>query len=76
MTSSDVGTGSILLWMLAFVVVGAPFVYLIWEFVNHILTGQFVASEAGLAAVGVVAVVAILRLVGARAARWEKESAE
>lgn len=76
MSSSDVGTLKVLLWMVAFVVVGAPFVYLIWEFVNHALTGRFVASEAGLALVGVVGVVAVLRFVGARASRWDKEPAE
>jgi hypothetical protein len=62
--------------MVVFVIVGAPFVYFIWEFVNHALTGRFVASEAGLALVGLVGVFAVLRFVGARAALWDKEPAE
>ena len=72
MSDRQVGTAGIILWMMLFVVVGAPFVYLIWEFVNHALSGQFEAVEFGLALVGVIGAVVVLRLVAQRAARWER----
>jgi hypothetical protein len=59
--------------MALFVIVGTPFVYLIWEFVNHALSGRFVPLELGLALVGAVGAVFILRLVAHRASRWERQ---
>lgn len=74
MSDSAPGTGGILLWMAVFVIAGIPFVYLIWEFINHALSGHLVATEAGLAAVGVAGVIVIISLVGRRARRWDDQS--
>lgn len=71
MSSSDGGTGRIVLWMALFVMVGAPFVFLIWEFVNHALAGRFALREAGLAVVGVVGLAAVLSFVARRVSGWE-----
>ena len=59
------------MWMMIFVVIGAPFVYLIWDFVNEVLSGRFELSTAGLAVVGVVGAVTVLRFVARRAALWD-----
>ncbi len=73
MTGASPGPLPIVLWMIGFVAAGAPFVYLIWEFINHALSGHFVASEGGLAILGVIGVVAVLRAVATRAARWDAD---
>lgn len=73
MSSPGRGTTAIVLWMALFVVLGAPFVFLIWEFVNHILTGTFVAREAFLALVGIIGLGAVLAFVARRVMRWETE---
>lgn len=75
MSSAERGTTAVVLWMALFVVVGAPFVFLIWEFVNHILTGTFVAREALLALVGIVGLGAVLAFVARRIAGWERGDA-
>lgn len=67
------GTGIILLWMAMFMILGVPFVYLIWDFINHALAGHVIAAEAGLAAVGVTGLAAVLWLVGRRVRRWEAQ---
>lgn len=72
MSSAERGTTAVVLWMALFVVLGAPFVFLIWEFVNHILTGTFVGREALLALVGIVGLGAVLAFVARRIARWER----
>lgn len=71
MSGSEKGVGPIIGWMSLFVVLGAPFVYLIWEFINEALSGRFELSAAGLAVLGVAGVLGVLRLVAKRAARWE-----
>lgn len=71
MSDQQVGTVGIVLWMALFVVVGAPFIYLVWEFVNHALSGQFDLLELGLAVVGGAGAFVLLRLVATRASRWE-----
>jgi len=69
MASTERGTAYIISWI-------APFVFLIWEFVNHVLTGRFVAREAGLAAIGAVGLAAVLSFVARRVSRWEAEPAD
>lgn len=76
MPSPERGTTAVVLWMALFVVLGAPFVFLIWEFVNHILTGTFVASEALFALVGIIGLGAVLAFVARRVRRWEAEPAD
>ena len=71
MSEPTPGTGEILLWMALFVVVGAPFVYLVWQFVNHLLAGRFALGELALAVVGLVGARVVLRAVARRASRWE-----
>jgi len=61
----------VILWMALFVFVGAPFVYLIWNFINHALAGSIEASTAGLAAVGALGLWGVLRFVAARALAWQ-----
>jgi hypothetical protein len=61
----------VILWMALFVVIGAPFVYLIWNFINHALTGSIEASTAGLAVVGALGLWGVLRFVAARAVAWQ-----
>ncbi len=61
----------IVLWMAVFVGTGAPFVYLIWDFINEVLSGRFHLGTAGLAVLGVAGVIGILKLVARRAAVWE-----
>ena len=47
--------------MVVSVVIGAPLVYLVWEEINELLTGQVVALHLGIALVALVALVALLR---------------
>lgn len=61
----------VVLWMALFVLLGAPFVYLIWNFINHALSGRFEATTAGLAAVGALGLWGVLRFVASRALAWE-----
>ena len=58
-----------------FVVLGAPFVYLIWDFVNHALSGRFEALTTGLAVVGLIGLTGVLRFVATRALVWEGRAA-
>ena len=74
MSDKEASMTPVLLWMALFVIVGAPFVYLIWEFINEILSGQFDPATAGLALVGIVGAVFVLKLVARRAAAWEDGS--
>lgn len=71
MTGTAPGTGRLLAWMALAVIAGAPFIYLIWEFINHLLAGRFVAREAGLALVGLAGAWGVLRLVARRVSGWE-----
>ncbi|MCG8469433.1 MAG: hypothetical protein MJB57_14710 [Gemmatimonadetes bacterium] len=71
MTAPTDGSPRIVLWMAVFVVIGAPFVYLVWDFVNELLSGRFELSTAGLALVGLGGGLLVLRLVARRAAVWE-----
>lgn len=69
-------TTKVLLWMALFVVLGAPFVFLIWEFLNELFAGRIVGRRAGLALLGAVGLGVVLALVARRARRWEGEGAE
>jgi len=71
MTTSEPAVASIVLWMALFVVVGAPCVYLVWEFINQVLTGHFELTRLGLAVVGTIGAVAVLKLVASKATRWD-----
>lgn len=74
MTEDRSGGRNVLLWMMLFVVLGAPFVFLIWEFVNELLAGRIAAGRAGLALVGAIGLGVVLSLVARRVRRWEGES--
>ena len=74
MTARSDGSAGIVLWMAIFVVIGAPFVYLIWDFINELLSGRFDFTTAGLALVGVAGAVAVLKFVARRAALWDSSS--
>lgn len=73
MTAADGNVWGTVAWMIVFMLVGAPFVYLVWEFINEVLTGRFDALTFGLAVLGAVGLTAVLRLVGRRAASWADE---
>ncbi|MDX1395540.1 MAG: hypothetical protein R3195_14225 [Gemmatimonadota bacterium] len=60
------------LWMILFILVGFPFVYLLWDFINHALSGRFDLVSFGLAIVGGVGLFAVLKLVARRAAAWDE----
>ena len=71
MSTGEPAGAQVVFWMLVFVLAGAPFVYLIWDFINEILQGRFVPATAGLAVVGTLGLLVVLRLVAARARVWD-----
>lgn len=71
MADSSESMTPVILWMALFVIIGAPFVYLIWNFINHALTGSIEAPAAGLAVVGALGLWGVLRFVAARALAWQ-----
>ena len=54
-----------------FVVLGVPMVFFIWRFVNDLLSGRFVASEAALALGLLILFLVFLRLLARRVRRWD-----
>jgi hypothetical protein len=72
MSARDGSVGKTMGWMIAFILIGAPFVYLIWDFVNHLLSGRFELATFGLALVGAGGLTVVLRFVARRAASWEE----
>jgi polyferredoxin len=65
-------TTRLIVLMLLFVVVGTPMVYVLWSFVNEVLTGHF-DSGLALLALPVLAVFAgLLVFLG----RWARREAE
>ena len=75
MSDSSESTTPVALWMTLFVVLGAPFVYLIWDFINDALSGRFEPVTTGLAVVGAIGLLGVLRFVAARVLVWESGAA-
>lgn len=73
MTENRSGGARVLLWMTLFVLLGAPFVFLIWEFLNELFAGRVAARRAGLALLGAIGLAVVLALVARRVRRWEGE---
>ena len=72
MSPSGPGLGKTVLWMILFILVGFPFVYLIWDFINHALSGRFDLVSFGLAIIGAGGLTAVLKLVARRSAAWDE----
>jgi len=70
-----IGTGTLLLLMGVFVVVGAPLVYLLWSVVNDILTGHIVRLHLALAAPALIVFVVVLNLLARSIRRWDGRAA-
>lgn len=63
MTTSAAPSRRLFALIVVSVVVGAPLVYLVWEEINELLTGQLVWSHVGIALVALAALLALLRFV-------------
>jgi hypothetical protein len=60
-----------MLVMAAFVIVGAPLVYLLWRVVNDLLTGQVVGTRLLLAVPALVVFIILLNVLARTVRRWD-----
>lgn len=67
----QVGFGGLMLVMAAFVIVGAPLVYLLWRVVNDLLTGQVVGTRLLLAVPALVVFIILLNVLARTVRRWD-----
>lgn len=67
----QVGFGRLMLVMAAFVIVGAPLVYLLWRVVNDLLTGQVVGTRLLLAVPALVVFIIVLTVLARTIRRWD-----
>jgi hypothetical protein len=65
------GLAGLMLGMGLFVIIGIPMVFYIWRFVNELLSGHFILSDAALAAVLLVVFIGFLRILGKQVHRWD-----
>lgn len=67
----EVGFVRLMLVMAAFVIVGAPLVYLLWRVVNDLLTGQVVGTRMLLAVPALVVFIIVLNVLARTVRRWD-----
>lgn len=66
--------GGILLFFAVFAVIGGPLVFVIWETINHVLTGDFGAVRLGLFLPALVAFGVLLYVLGRVLRRWSADA--
>lgn len=70
-TPRQVGLGGLMVAMLLFVIVGTPLVYLLWTFVNDVLTGHVVGSRLLLAVPALIVFIIVLNVLARTVRRWD-----
>lgn len=68
------GAGGMLLLFAVFAALGGPLVFVIWETVNHVLTGSLERVRAGVFVPAVIAFGILLYALGRLLRRWSGQA--